>query len=169
MFTEGFFTLSRQSLPRLRVDTESSTSFGELRAILSWEYFLEEEQEPVLTDSHFSGLDWMAMAWSLHLLQQCGRKTASSRQGKARLQDWTGLAVNEEFIFRALSKLLDAALYYLIIPIIPKLREFMLWFDGTELPEYHSMISTRVSKAVHRHKEFWMLHKFHKFDCIWYM
>ena len=147
-FAEGFFTLSRRSQPRLRVDTESSTSESELEAILTWEYFHEEEQEPGLTDSHFSGLDWMAMAWSLHLSQQAGRKIASSRLGKAQLQNWIGPAVNEEFVFKALSKLLDAAPYYLIIPIIPKLREFMQWFDDTEFPEYRSMISAQVRSSL---------------------
>ena len=68
-FTEGFFTLLSQSLPRPQVDTESSTSESELDSIITWEYFHEEEQEPVLTDSQFSGLDWMAMAWSLHSLE----------------------------------------------------------------------------------------------------
>ena len=169
MFAEGFFTLSRRSLPRLRVDTESSTSESELEAILTWEYFHEEEQEPVLTDSHFSGLDWMAMAWSLHLSQHSGRKIASSRQGKSQMQNWTEPVVNEEIVFTALSKLLDAAPYYLIIPIIPKLREFMQWFDDTEFPEYHSTTSAQVNEAVRRHEEFQMLHRFRKFSCIWYI
>ena len=166
-FAEGFFTLSRRSLPRLRVDTESNTSESELEAILTWEYFHEEEQDPVLTDSQFSGLDWMAMAWSFHLSQQSRRKTASSRQGKPQLQGWTGPAVNEEFVFKALSKLLDATPYYLIIPIIPKLREFMQWFDDTEVHEYRSVISAQVNEAVRRREEFQMLHRFRKFDCIW--
>jgi hypothetical protein len=147
-FAEGFFTLSRRPLPRLREDTESSTPESELEAILTWEYFHEEEQEPELTESHFSGLDWMAMAWSLHLSQQSRRKRASSRQEKARSQNLIGLEVNEEFVFRALWKLLDAAPYSRIIPIIPKLREFIQWFDDTELAKYRSMISTRVDEAV---------------------
>ena len=166
-FAEGFFTLSRRPLPRPRVDTEPSTSESELDSILTWEYFHEEEQEPVLTDSHFSGLDWMAMAWSLHLSQQSGRKSASSRQGTAQFQDWTGPVVNEEFVFRALAKLLDAAPYYLIIPIIPKLREFMQWFDDSEFSE-HWVISERVKEAARRHEEFQELNRFRKFECIWY-
>ena len=171
-FAEGFFILSCRSLPRPRVDTESSASESELDPILTWEYFHEEEQEPVLTDSQFSGLDWMAMAWSLHLSRQSGRKTASSKQGKAQMQNRTGPTVNEEFVFGALSKLLDAAPYHLIIPIIPKLREFMRWFDDTEFPEYHSMISAQVYEAIRRHEEFQMLHRFRrsrKFDCVWYI
>ena len=168
-FAEGFFTLSPRSLPRPRVDTESSTSETELESITTWEYFHEEEQEPVLTDSQFSGLDWMAMAWLLHLSQQPGRKTASSRQGKVQLQDSTGPVVNEEFVFRALSKLLDATPYHLIILILPKLREFVQWFDDAEFPEYCSMISAQVDESVRRHEEFQMLHRFRKFDCVWHI
>ena len=168
-FAEGFFTLSCRSLPRPRVDTESSTSESELEAILTWEYFREEEQEPVLTDSQFSGLDWMAMAWSLHLSQQSGRETTSSGQGKSQVQDWNGPAVNEEFVFRALSKLLDAAPYYLIIPIIPKLREFMHWFDDTEFPEHRSLITAQVNEAVRRYGGSQVLSRFRKFDCVWYI
>jgi hypothetical protein len=168
-FAEGFFTLSRRLMPRQRVNIELSTPQSELEAVLTWEYFHEEEREPELTDSHFSGLDWMAMAWPLHLSQQSGRNTVGSIQGKAQLQILTGLVVNEEFVFGALCKLLDAAPYYWIIPIIPKLREFMQWFDDTELPEYHSMISIRVNEAVRRYEELQMLHRFHKFHCIWYI
>ena len=171
-FAEGFFTLSRRPLPRPRGDIESSTPESELQAILTWEYFHEEklmERKSELTDSRFSGLDWMATAWSLHLSQQSGRKTAGSRPGKARLQKWIGPIVNEEFVFRALSKLLAAAPYYRIIPIIPTLREFMQWFDDTEPLEYRSMISTRLSEAIRRHEEFRMLHKFCKFNCKLYI
>jgi hypothetical protein len=168
-FAEGFFTLSRRPLPRLRGDIESSTPESELNTILTWEYFHEEEQEPELTDSHFSGLDWMVIAWSLHLSQQSRRKTAGSRQGKAQLQGLIGLEVNEEFVLGALCKLLGAAPYYRIIPIIPTLREFLQWFDDTELPEYRSMISARVNEAVRRHEGLQLLHRFRKFHCTWYI
>ena len=167
-FAEGFFTLSRRPLPKPRGEAESSTPKSELEAILTWEYFHGEEQELELTDSHFSGLDWMAMAWSLYLSQQSGRKKVVSRQGKAQLQKLSGLAVNEEFVFRALCRLLDAAPYQVIIPIIHKLREFMQWFDATELPEYRSTISNRVNEATRRHEESQILHRFRNFNCVWY-
>ena len=89
-----------------------------------------------------------------------------SRQGKARLQNLSEPAVDEKFVFRALCKLLDAAPYQVIIPITPKLREFMQWFDDTELPEYRSTISNRVNAACRQ--EFQILHKFRKFNCVWY-
>ena len=168
-FAEGFFTLSHRPLPRLRGEMGSITPESELEAILTWEYFHEEEKGSEWTDSHFSGLDWMAMAWSLHLSQQSGRKRAGSRQGKAQLQNLIGPALDEEFLFRALCKLLDAAPYYRIIPIIPTLHEFIQWFDDAELPEYRSMISTRVNEAVHKHEEFQMMHRFRKFNCVWYI
>jgi hypothetical protein len=155
---EGFFTLSRQLQPRSRGDTETNTPKRELRKILTWEYFHEEEPERELTDSEFSGLDWMAMAWSLHLAQQSGRKTEASGQEGAQSWNLTGSTVNEEFVLRALCKLLDAAPYYRIIPIISKLREFAHWFDDTDLHEYRSKISSRIDEAVRRHQEF---HKFH--------
>jgi hypothetical protein len=168
-FAEGFFTLSRRPLPRPRGDVESSTPESELEAILTWEYFHEKEQKSELTDSHFSGLDWMAMAWSLHLWQRSSRKRGGSRQGKAQLQKLIGLEVNEEFVFRALCKLLDAASYIRIVPILHKLREFIEWFDDAELPEYREMIFTRINEVVRMYEEFQMLHKFRKFNCTWYI
>ena len=167
-FAEGFFTLSRRPLPKPQGDVKSSTRESDLEAILTWEYFHGVEQQPKLTDSHFSGLDWMAMVWSLHLSQQFGRKKVGSKQGKAPLQKLSRPAVDEEFVFKTLSKLLDAAPYQLIIPNIPKLREFMQWFDDTELHEYRSMISNRVNEAARRHEEFQTLHRFRKFNCTWY-
>jgi len=166
-FAEGFFTLSIRPLPRLRGDIEPSTQESELEKILTWEYFHEEERELESTDSPFSGLDWMAMAWSLQLSQQLCRNTAGSRQGKAQFQNLIGLEVNEEFVFRALCKLLDAAPYYRIIHIIPKLREFLQWFDGNDFPEYRSTISTWVNETVRRNGEFQILHRFRKFHCTW--
>jgi len=168
-FAEGFFTLSRRPLLRPRGDTESITTESELKQILTWEYFNEEEQKPELTDSEFSGLDWMAIAWSLHLSQQPGGKSKGSGQGKAELQNLSGPGVNEEFVLRALCKLLDAVPPFQLIPLIPKIYEFSQWFDDTGLPEYRHTISTRIREAVRMHQEFQNLHRFHKFHCMWYI
>jgi hypothetical protein len=110
--------------------------------------FQRRGTKPELTDSEFSGLDWMAMAWSLHLSQQFGGKSEGSGQGKAKLRNLSGPAVNEEFVLRALCKLLDAVPPYQLIPIIPKICEFSQWFDDTELPEYRRTISTRIREAT---------------------
>ena len=162
-FAEGFFTLSRRPIPQSQGDTETNTPESDLKKILTWEYFHKKEQESEFTDSEFSGLDWMTMAWSLRLSQQSERNTKSSGQRGAQLRDMSAPRVNEEFVLRALCKLLDAAPYCHIIPIIPKLREFVHWFDDSDFPEYCNMISARVEKALHRHKEFY------KFHCTWYI
>jgi len=165
-FAEGFFTLSRQPLAQPQGDTETNTQEDELQNILTWEYFHKEEQVSKFTDSEFSGLDWMAMAWSLHLSQQSGRMTG---QGEAPLLDMNVPALDEEFVLRALCRLVDVAPCYQIIPIIPKLHEFTQWFDDTDLPEYHHMISTLIKEAVRRYEELEALHKFNKFNCMWYI
>jgi len=162
IFAEGFFALSRQLLLRPWGGMESSTPEGQLNEILTWEYFNKEEQEILCTDSEFSRLDWMAMALSLHLSQWSLIKTEDSGQGGAQSQDLSTLAVDEEFMLRALCKLLDAAPYNQIIPIIPKLCKFVQWFDDTELFEYCCMISTCIRESVHRHQEFG------RFHCMWY-
>ena len=77
--------------------------------------------------------------------------------------------VNEEFVLRALSALLDAAPYYRVIPIVTKLREFLQWFDGPEVSEYCSMIFEQIEEVVHRHQEIQISHKFHMFHCMWYI
>ena len=153
-FAEGFFTLSRRPLSTPRGDMEPMSQASELRKILTWEYFHEEEREREWTNSEFSGLDWMAMAWSLHLSRQSERKKEGSGQGKAQSQDLSGPAVSEEFVLKALCKLLDAAPPYQLIPIIPKLGEFVQWFDDTELHEYRLMISTLTKEVVRMHEEF---------------
>ena len=169
-FAEGFFALSRRPLLRPRGGTdESITTEIELEQILTWEYFNEEEQKPELTDSEFSGLDWMAMAWSLHLSQRPGGKSEGSGRGNAETQNLSGPAVDEEFVLRALCKLLDAVQPFQLIPIIPKICEFSQWFDDTELPEYRRTISTRIREVVRMHQEFQNLHCFHKFHCMWYI
>ena len=168
-FAEGFFTLSRRPLLRPRGDKASATRESELEQILTWEYYNEEEQKPELTDSEFSGLDWMAMAWSLHLSQQSGGASKGSGQGKSKLQNLSGPAVDEEFVLRALCKLLDAVPSYQLIPIAPKICEFSQWFDDIELPEYRRTISTRIREAVRMHRELQNLHRFDKFHCTWYI
>jgi hypothetical protein len=146
---------------------ESTTRESELEQILTWEYFHEEEQEREWTDSQFSGLDWMMMARSLHLSQQSGRKPEGSGQGTAKSRDsMGGPAVDEEFVLRALCKLLDAAPPYQLIPIIPKLCEFLQWFDD---PERHRMISIRIREAARMHVELQKHHCFHRFHCMWYI
>ena len=130
---------------------ESITRESELEQILTWQYFNEEEQKPELTDSEFCRLDWMAMAWSLHLSQQPGVRPEGSGQAKAKLKNLSGPAVNEEFVLRVLCKLLDAVPPYQLIPIIPKMGEFSQWFDDTKLPEYRRMISTQIRVAARMH------------------
>jgi hypothetical protein len=161
-FAEGFFTLSRRPLLNPRGGMESMTRESELEQILTWEYFHEEEQQQESTDSEFSGLDWMAMAWSLHLSQHHGRK------GKGKSQNLGGPVINEEFVLQALCKLLNAAPSYQLIPIIPKLWELVQWFDDTQFPDYRVVISTRIREAVRTHEESQKLHCFHKFHCMWY-
>ena len=168
-FAEGFFTLSRQPLPQSQGDTKTKTPTSELENVLTWEYFHAEEKEPELTDSVFSGLDWMAMAWSLHLSQQYGRKTEGPGQGEARSQGMSVPTLTEEFVLRALFKLLDSAPNYQIIPIITKLREFVQRFDDADLPERCFMISAQIEKILCRHEELQILHRFNKFHCTWYM
>jgi len=164
-FAESFFTFSRQSRPRSQGETETNTPTGELKNILTWKYFHQREQESEFTDSEFNGLDWMAMAWSLHLSQQSGRKAKGSKQVRSRRLDTGAPAVNAEFVLKALCKLLDAAPHY---RIIPTLCEFIQWFDDTDLSERRLMISTRVKEAVRRH-ELEVFHRFDKFHCMLYI
>ena len=158
-FAEAFFALSRQPMPRPRGGKWENTPESELKKVLTWEYFHEEEQELEFTDSDFSGLDWMAMAWSLHLSQQ-SRMVKVLAQSEAQPQDLGVPVVNEEFVLCALCKLVDAAPYHQIIPVIPKLREFVQWFDGNERLESRRMVCAQID--VRRHQNF------HKFHCMWY-
>ena len=168
-FAEGFFTLSRRPLLKPRSDMDPMTQDSELEQILTWEYFHEEEQEREWTDSEFSGLDWMALAWSLHLSRQSERRTEGSRHGNPIPWYLSGPTVNEEFVLRALCKLLDVAPSHQLIPIIPKLVEFVQWFGDSELLEYRAMISTRIREVIRMHEEFRKVHCFDKFYCMWYM
>jgi len=92
-----------------------------------------------------------------------------SANGNGGPQD-SGLSmVNEEFVLRVLCMLLDAAPHYQIIPVIPKLREFVQWFGDTEPSDYHSMIGARIDEAIHKHQQFQMSYGFHRFHCSWSM
>ena len=146
-FAEAFFTLSCRPLPRPRGDMDPSTPATELEKIVTWGYFHEEEKERQLTDLSFSGLDWMAMAWSLHLSQQSRRQIEGSGQRNVQSHNLSAPVVTEKIAFKALDKLLNAAQYSQIKPIIPKLREFVHWFDDSELPEYSATISAHIDKG----------------------
>ena len=160
-FAEAFFTQSRR--PLLRGNREKSTPARELKEILTWEYFSAKEQEPEFTEPEFGGLDWMAMAWSLHLSQPSGTTLAVSAQMKTRPLGYSNYQGDEEFVLWALFRLLHAAPYYCIIPIIPKLREFVEWFDDPKLSKYKGMISVRIQETVQECK------KLQKFHCLWYL
>jgi len=92
-----------------------------------------------------------------------------SADGRGESQDSGVSMVNEEFALRVLCVLLDAAPHYLIIPVIPKLREFVQWFGDAEPSDYSSRIRARIEEAVHKHQQFQMLYRFHKFHCLWSM
>ena len=169
-FADAFFAPSRQPLPRSPEGQDTTTPESELAEILTWEYFHKEEEEYQFTDLDFCGLDWMAMAWSLHLSQRCETALEDSTEAPraAQSQDSGRPTVNEEFILQVLCKLLDAAPHYRIIPITRKLWEFIHWFNDIESFEYRSMISAHVKQADRGAEEVQMLHRFDKFECMWY-
>ena len=92
-----------------------------------------------------------------------------SAKGETRPQGSGAPVVNEGLVLCALYKLLDEAPYHHIIPIIPKLREFIQWFEHAELSEYYSRIGARVEEVDHKGKEYQMIHKSHAFYCMWYI
>ena len=65
--------------------------------------------------------------------------------------------------------LLDAAPYYSILPIIPKLREFVEWFDDAKLLDYQHMVSARIASIEGARQECRRCYKFQKVNCMWYL
>ena len=165
-FAEAFFTVSHQ--PLLSKNGQNGPSVTELTGILTWEYFCKEKQEPEFTDRVFSGLDWMALAWSLHLAQQSSTTTTILAQ-RAAQQSGLRPPVNEEFVLKVLRRLLDAAPYYSILPIIPKLHEFIEWFDDPELIGLRSKVSASIASVEGIKQEYERSYKFQKDNCMWYL
>ena len=163
-FAEAFFTASYR--PLLSETRQNGTPVNELKGILTWEYFCKEGQEPELTNKVFSGLDWMAIAWSRHLSQQYSIMTTVMARRAAQPPDLREPPVNEEFVLWVLCRLLDAAPYYSVLPIIPKLREFVEWFDGPKLLDYQRMVFASTEEAE---RECERSYKFRKVNCIWYL
>ena len=165
-FAEAFFTVSHR--PLLHENGQNSTPMTELKEILTWEYFCKEGQELEFTDKVFSGLDWMATAWSLHLSKQATMTTTILVQRAAQPPGLREPPEDEEFVLRVLCRLLDAAPYYSILPIVPKLHEFVEWFDDATLLDYQSMVSARIEEAE-QEWEIKRSHKFRKVNCMWYI
>ena len=163
-FAEAFFTMSYR--PLLGEDGQNGTPVTELKGILTWEYFCKVGQEPVFTDRPFSGLDWMALAWSLHLSQQSSVTTTVLAQRAAQPPDLREPPENEEFVLQVLCKLLDAAPYYSILPTIPKLHEFVEWFDDPKLLDYQHLVSAHIEGAEQECERSYM---FQKVNCVWYL
>ena len=163
-FAGAFFTMSCR--PLQSKNRQNGAPVIGLNEILTWEYFCKEGQEPAFTDGMFSGLDWMAMAWSLHLSQQSGTMTTVLARRAAQPPDLREPPENEEFVLRVLCRLLDAAPYYSILPIVPKLREFVEWFDDAKLIDYWSMVSASIEGAKQKCER---SDKFRKVNCMWYL
>ena len=160
MFAEAFFSLSCRPLLKGSRWKGTLGSNEEISNILTWEYFCEEEPELELSDAEFSGLDWMAMAWSLHLSKPYGTIVIVSTQ-EVHLRSYKEHWLSEQFVLRVLCRLLDAAPYYSIIPNIPRLREFVEFFDDSEHFGYKSAISVRILGALGE------CNKFKRFHCTW--
>ena len=160
-FAEAFFTVSRQ--PLLSKNRQNSTPVTELKEILTWDYFCKKEQDPEFTDKVFSGLDWMAMAWSLCLSQQSGTTTTVSAQRAVQPQGFGEPLINEEFVLQVLCRLLDVAPSYSILPITPKLYEFVGWFDNTKFLDYQGRVIASIEGAE---QEYERCKHFDKFLCV---
>ena len=155
-FAEAFFTALRR--PLLSNSRQNGAPVTELNEILTWEYFCKKEQDPQYTNGEFSGLDWMAMAWSLSLSQQSSATATVSAQRAAQAPGLGEPLVNEQFVLCVLCRLLDAAPSYSIIPIIPKLCEFIGWFENAEPLGYQSRVSARIEGAEQDRKKFRKVH-----------
>ena len=166
-FAEAFFTVSHR--PLLSETGQNGAPVTELKDILTWEYFCKERQEPMFTDGVYSGLDWMALAWSLHLSQQSSMTTTALAQRAAQPPGLREPPENEEFVLRVLCRLLDAAPYYSVLPIIPKLHEFVAWFEDPELVEYQSMVSVSIARIEGAKQECERSYMFQKVNCMWYL
>ena len=173
-FAEAFFTMSRR--PLLKRSMRQDTPQAELEEILTWGYFCEENREPDLTDTEFNGLDWMTMTWSLYFSPgpdagetvRVGRNSFYCSYRRPRTAG---------FVLRALCKLLDVAPYHIVIPVIPKLREFVTQFENPELSYHRSVVAARVEQVLYINEEFQRslksqkfltLSKFQGFDCTWH-
>ena len=161
-FAEAFFTLSHQ--PLRSENRQNGAPVIELNRILTWEYFCKEVRDPEFTDRVFSGLDWMAMAWSLHLSQQSSTTPTVLAQRAAQPPSLREPPEDEEFVLQVLCRLLDAAPYYSILPIIPKLRELVEWLDDPRLVDYKSMVFAKMEGAE---QECERSYKFQKVNCMW--
>ena len=165
-FAEAFFTLSRRPLPRRNGRDNTRTGEPEIREVLTWKYFCEGEQAPELTDERFSGVDWMAQAWSLHLAQQPGTQATGSGQSKAQSPTPEEAWLNGRFVLQTLHSLLIAAPSYSILPNIPQILQFVEWFDDQRLTEYQSGISACIEEA---RLEYYRRRQFQRFFCMWYI
>ena len=166
IFAEAFFSQSRRALLKESREKGAPGSIQEVSNILTWQYFCEEEPEHKLSDGEFNGLDWMAMAWSLHLSQRFDTKVTVAAQEKKHPPSDEEHWLNEQFVLQVLCRLLEAAQYHSIIPVIPRLREFLGWFDESEHFSYKSEISVKIEEAV-RDQEWKMLYNFEKLHCTW--
>ena len=164
-FAEAFF--SQSCRPLLKGSRQKGTpgSIQKISNILTWEYFCKEDPKHEMSDAEFSGLDWMAMAWSLHLSQPSGTKVTISTQEEKGPQSHEERWLSEQFVLQVLCRLLEAAQYHSVIPIIPRFHEFVEWFDDSEHSEYKSAISARLEGAVR--DEWKMLYNFENFHCMW--
>ena len=163
-FAEAFFIMSHR--PLLSENSQNGTPVTELKGILTREYFCKKGQGPVFTDRVFSGLDWMEKAWSLHLSQHSSTASTALSQGAAQPQSVREPPENEEFVLQVLFRLLDAAPYYSILPIIPKLRGFVASFDDARLLDDQSWMSARIEEAMQECKR---SYKFQKVNCMLYL
>ena len=97
------------------------------------------------------------MAWSLHLSGMVSGQMAAQPLGLREPPE------NEEFVLEVLCRLLDAAPYYSILPITPKLHEFIGWFDATRFLDYQGRVIASIEGAK---QEYERCKTFKKFQCV---
>ena len=146
-FAKAFLVCSRRLLPEIRGATQKQ----ELEAIITLGYFHEQENQSRYTDTAHSGLDWMAVAWQLHLSQRDGQETDEPVHTE---ENFYQAGINAQDVLSALYNLLTAAPHLQIIPLITQICDFLELFDAPDLFEYHSAIFAHLNEVIRSRHHF---------------
>ena len=127
-FATAFWPLSHRPLPRLKYEPGDGVPGNVLKWVITWDFVQAMENEPEFAECN--GFDWFLALWNLGRADEehggeDGKPGGKDQEGAP----WDAAVISGPLVLDALCKLLSATQDVLIIPLLPRIRDFIQQID----------------------------------------
>ena len=125
-FATAFWVLAHRPLPRFNYEPADDVPEKVLRKVTTWDFFQAMQKEPEFAEC--SGVDWFVALWRFWRADEHEGENGNLGENIQEGQP-LGTDISGPLVLDALCKLLSATPDVLVIPLLPRIRNFIKGVD----------------------------------------